>query len=285
MTWRLLTCALTMLLSGYCIGADAPEQPNTLDIPTFISKNQSAATVPLLLKPSELVNYLRVRYAYQPIDVAIDQGLMTLAWKNVAPEYVVVNRPKGRALHDRSFWQSVLTNYKDSSIRETQFTIENYTQYANSNFEVIAINQINDRPRFTVIGQVTIPSQAEVLAETGMIVSPTVIDAELENSPILSATPDKCVVQSKGEPCRASISLTWQLDTPQNVCLYLGRRYRPLQCWENQTSDVFSYEFDSTQTLNFWLSRMPDRRRLAEKRISVVWVYEQQKKPRRWRIF
>ncbi|TCI02359.1 DUF3019 domain-containing protein [Corallincola luteus] len=285
MKCNLFLSILLIMLPLNAVATDAPARPTDIPSPLFISKGQSRQVDLALLQPSEMVHYLRVRYAYQPIDITIDDDRMTMKWEPVAPTYVIVNRPKGRALHDRNFWKSVLKNYRDSSIGAPEFSIADYKEFSNSNFEVIAVNQFNNRPRFTVIGQVTIPTQAQVLADNGHFPSPIVIDPALQDTSMLTATPSKCVVQNKGEPCRTRIALNWQLDTPQDVCLHIGRRYRPLACWENQSSSVFHYEFDSTQTLNFWLSRMPDRRRLAEKRISVVWVYEHQKTPRRWRLF
>lgn len=101
----------------------------------------------------------------------------------------------------------------------------------------------------------------------------------------LTASPEKCVVQSQGDPCRASVRLNWQLAAPGDVCLYLGRRSRPLQCWQDREHDTYEYELDSPRKVKFWLVRMPDRRRIADTSVSVVWVQERQPERRRWRLF
>lgn len=45
-------------------------------------------------------------------------------------------------------------------------------------------------------------------------------------------TPTTCVVNQQGEHCRLELSLVWQSQELQNVCVYLDQQQ--LSCWSNQ---------------------------------------------------
>lgn len=109
-------------------------------------------------------------------------------------------------------------------------------------------------------------------AETGMNVS-------------LTATPANCVALHQGRKCFAQVSLIWK--TPQfgHYCVYQKSTNQVLQCWKNSNGNQLSFEFQSSEKIEYTLVEFNQKEVLAKSEINVSWVHKSSPRKRRWRLF
>lgn len=102
--------------------------------------------------------------------------------------------------------------------------------------------------------------------------------------------PQQCVTLRQGRACFATITVQWQKNTPQSVCLYqhnkqqLGNK-QPLHCWKSDRQGLTTIEFQSTQSLTYQLRAQESNTLLAETEVMVGWLHKNTNRRRHWRLF
>lgn len=107
--------------------------------------------------------------------------------------------------------------------------------------------------------------------------------------PILTASPNVCELPSDQRACSVTIALVWEVPRAGNFCLYHQPNKQRLQCWANQWSGVYQFEFKSGASEKILLIRDESDVIVAQTEVRVIGAIEQQVRARRrsgiWRIF
>lgn len=112
----------------------------------------------------------------------------------------------------------------------------------------------------------------------------TVSAAEHLNEPlIIKAQPAQCVALHQGRECFATISLNWQPILLGHYCLY--QKETLVKCWENNTSSIISFNFQSSETKRYSIIDQRNKNVVAQTTIEVSWVHKATPRKRRWRLF
>ena len=101
----------------------------------------------------------------------------------------------------------------------------------------------------------------------------------------LKLVPNKCVALRKGRECFATIKVKWHASQSDKYCLRRLSDKQQLNCWSASTAGKFSYVFSSSTDEQLELVRAKDDRVLAVSKIRVSWVYNSNKRRKRWRVF
>ena len=120
--------------------------------------------------------------------------------------------------------------------------------------------------------------------------------ANAENKPTLSTKitfnvqPQQCVTLRQGRDCFATITILWQKQTAQSLCLYQVRNEpaqnkEKLMCWSKSNKGQTSLEFESHDNLTYQLRTLKGDHLLAETEIVVSWLHKKTTRRRRWRLF
>lgn len=97
--------------------------------------------------------------------------------------------------------------------------------------------------------------------------------------------PNSCVTISKGKDCYGDLVLSWALQSPRNVCLYLEQRERPIFCWSKRLAGDYSGPFVLSKSSQYSLVDVESKEVLFTDSVAVTWVYKESRKRRRWRLF
>lgn len=98
---------------------------------------------------------------------------------------------------------------------------------------------------------------------------------------LLRLSPASCVVLQQGRRCYATVDIQWQSVAPEELCLHAG--LQKLHCWQSSREGRLRYEFaeyDSQQ-----LQMLSTTGIEAEAIIKVLWVNENPRVKRYWRLF
>ncbi|WP_087025643.1 DUF3019 domain-containing protein [Thaumasiovibrio subtropicus] len=101
----------------------------------------------------------------------------------------------------------------------------------------------------------------------------------------LQPEPSQCVVIRKGKECNATVQFTWHTSAVGNYCLLLHGTDTRLQCWENAKKGAYEHKFTHPITQTYVLIEALTEQIVATGTVEVSWVYETQRKKRRWRLF
>ncbi|MGB0496600.1 MAG: DUF3019 domain-containing protein [Kangiellaceae bacterium] len=101
----------------------------------------------------------------------------------------------------------------------------------------------------------------------------------------LNLVPSKCVALRKGRECFATIKITWQVSLEDNYCLRRAVDKLQINCWIGTNKGAFSYIFRSNIDERIELIRTKDSHVIAVSKVKVSWVYNSNKRRKRWRIF
>jgi len=123
-----------------------------------------------------------------------------------------------------------------------------------------------------------------------------VLLVKAEEIPVISADitfnvqPQQCVTLRQGRDCFATITILWQNQTAQTLCLYQVRNEpalnkEKLMCWSKSKKGQTSLEFESHDNLTYQLRTLKGDHLLAETEIVVSWLHKKTTRRRRWRLF
>lgn len=96
----------------------------------------------------------------------------------------------------------------------------------------------------------------------------------------LNVAPKACATSSEALPCRFSISVHYQTDTEQNLCLWLKHEAEPRRCYTGlkELSEELSLALEKDATIEI---RDMNSRVLLSTQVSVVLFQPPQKRKRR----
>ncbi|MEW6989241.1 DUF3019 domain-containing protein [Colwelliaceae bacterium 6441] len=100
-----------------------------------------------------------------------------------------------------------------------------------------------------------------------------------------SAKPASCVALHQGRKCYAQVSLVWQSAQLGSFCIYQKVSNKLVQCWKDSKGSQVSFEFESSEKLEYQLVSIEKNRVLAEAAVDVSWVHKASPRKRRWRLF
>ncbi len=120
--------------------------------------------------------------------------------------------------------------------------------------------------------------------------------ANAEDKPTLSTKiafsvqPQQCVTLRQGRDCFATVTIQWQKQTEQALCLYhvnkkQDQRKKQLVCWPKSKEGHTNIEFESNDNLTYQLRTLKGDHLLAEAEIVVSWLHKATTTRRRWRLF
>jgi len=98
-------------------------------------------------------------------------------------------------------------------------------------------------------------------------------------------SPRKCVTLKQGNKCYQDIEVNWQTKDKGDYCLALSSQETPLQCWTNQASAAYEFEFVGKQTAQLSLVEEQSGKLLQQTDIEVKWVYSNRSRNLSWRVF
>lgn len=102
----------------------------------------------------------------------------------------------------------------------------------------------------------------------------------------LTITPERCVALRQGQTCYQLVEFNWQSITAGDFCLVDTLNDNPLYCWNDATSGQFRLDFQSPQSTNYVMRAKGELIDLAQKTMTVAWVYKSSKRPKAsWRLF
>ena len=99
------------------------------------------------------------------------------------------------------------------------------------------------------------------------------------------AQPAQCVTLRQGRDCFATIQLTWQSESNQNICLYQQGNAQAIKCWQGLKTAQYALEFESNESVIYQLRTPKSSQVIAETDITVSWLHKRTSRKRRWRLF
>lgn len=110
-----------------------------------------------------------------------------------------------------------------------------------------------------------------------------------------SVQPQQCVTLREGRDCFTTITVQWQKNIEQALCLYQVNTkqvntqhvntQKQLICWPKSNKGQTSIAFESSDNLTYQLRSLSDKQLVAEAEIVVSWVHKKTTTRRRWRLF
>ncbi|WP_157884360.1 DUF3019 domain-containing protein [Paraglaciecola hydrolytica] len=98
--------------------------------------------------------------------------------------------------------------------------------------------------------------------------------------------PTTCVSLHQGQACFVNLTLSWHTANKGNYCLYSSDQTSALKCWMADNQGVMVQEFNTAQSLHFYLKQDKSDDVIAAAELEVSWVYKKQQKSRlSWRLF
>jgi hypothetical protein len=107
---------------------------------------------------------------------------------------------------------------------------------------------------------------------------------------VFNVQPQQCVTLRQGRDCFATITIQWEKNAAQALCLYqivnkeLNNKEQ-LKCWSKSSMGKASIEFESNDNLTYQLRTQKGDLLLAETEIVVSWLHKNTTRRRRWRLF
>ena len=102
----------------------------------------------------------------------------------------------------------------------------------------------------------------------------------------LTVQPTKCVTLHQGRKCFAKIKIQWQSSIKGDFCLYQKNKSQQLiRCWKNSRGNTLNFEFESSEKIDFELTKNDSKKVIAATAIEVSWVHKATPKKRHWRVF
>lgn len=96
--------------------------------------------------------------------------------------------------------------------------------------------------------------------------------------------PVACIAEYIGQECEMVISVKWQINTRDDLCLMQSDT--KLKCWQQQDSVNERLTINLQQSTNFFLVRIEDKQILVAKQVTINFInkYRRRLKPQ-WSIF
>lgn len=119
------------------------------------------------------------------------------------------------------------------------------------------------------------------LLVSNLLLSTNDVAEQRTKAVLLRLSPASCVVLQQGGRCYATVDIQWQSVAPEELCLHVG--LQKLHCWQSSREGRLRYEFaeyDSQQ-----LQMLSTTGIEAEAIIKVLWVNENPRVKRYWRLF
>lgn len=101
----------------------------------------------------------------------------------------------------------------------------------------------------------------------------------------LNLVPNKCIALRKGRKCFATIKVNWQTEITGRYCLRRVSDQLEINCWEAEKTGSFSYIFSSSIDEYLELINANDEQVIVTSKVKVSWVYNSNKRRKRWRVF
>ena len=112
-----------------------------------------------------------------------------------------------------------------------------------------------------------------------------VLMGNLTTQTSFNALPDQCVTLREGRDCYAEVTIHWQSEHKQSLCLYQEGVEQHLGCWHDNNDARIAIEFISNENLNYQLRSVHNNEVIAETEVAVRWVHKGSSRKRRWRLF
>jgi hypothetical protein len=133
--------------------------------------------------------------------------------------------------------------------------------------------------------QLKLCTKVLVLLKLGMLLSLSNPTIAAPNEGI-TITPEQCVALTQGQKCYVDATLTWDLTTIGNYCLFSSQQEKPLFCWQQKKKGQFQKEFVATKSIVFTLKAENTQEEKASQQLKVTWVHQKRGQPRTWwRVF
>ncbi|MDO3387638.1 DUF3019 domain-containing protein [Gilvimarinus sp. SDUM040013] len=101
-----------------------------------------------------------------------------------------------------------------------------------------------------------------------------------------SVKPSRCIALHKGQKCYQTVEFSWRLVSGGLYCLYSSTSTEPLVCWQGKALSSFHYEFQSAESITFYIRNETLASTQAKTKVDVAWVYKnRQKASSGWRLF
>lgn len=108
---------------------------------------------------------------------------------------------------------------------------------------------------------------------------------------LFNVQPQQCVTLRQGRDCFATITIQWEKQIAQALCLYqivskeVANNKKQVKCWSKSNMGTASVEFESNDNLTYQLRTLQGDYLLAETEIVVSWLHKNTTRRRRWRLF
>jgi len=122
-----------------------------------------------------------------------------------------------------------------------------------------------------------------IVTGTYLTVSSTQAE-ELTSETLLTAQPVMCVALTQGRTCYANVTIKWDNISNGNFCIFQKSTQQQIKCWNNLTTGVYHFEFQSQGSVTYQLVNEKNHP-IAETTINVSWVHKKSPRKRRWRLF
>ncbi|WOH38889.1 DUF3019 domain-containing protein [Thalassotalea fonticola] len=101
---------------------------------------------------------------------------------------------------------------------------------------------------------------------------------------LLIGIPKQCVVNKKTDSCKTALTLSWELDNPQDICILKGAQI--IHCEKNSISNSHTFDIDSQKPVIFKLVSMSSLVELSNFKFNILYLGKNSIKRRKlpWRI-
>ena len=113
----------------------------------------------------------------------------------------------------------------------------------------------------------------------------TEVNLALKVSTSFHALPAQCVTLREGRDCFAEVTMHWQSQHKQSLCLYQEGLEQHLGCWHDNNTAHIAIEFISNKNVNYQLRTAHNNVIVAETEVTVSWLHKGSTRKRRWRLF
>ncbi len=99
--------------------------------------------------------------------------------------------------------------------------------------------------------------------------------------------PSLCIISKEDELCMDQITINWQANHLQSLCLFQSGTEQPLFCWNDEDNGLFLQEVNTKTNLTFQLRQQGDNSLLASQVFQVLKEYIEYRRRRRnpWNFF
>ncbi len=91
------------------------------------------------------------------------------------------------------------------------------------------------------------------------------------NEPVLTAQPGVCIVKNFNvDQCEMNLRLFWTSTNEETYCMYSSTQTDALRCWQGAQNGTHNFDFNSSQSIAFWLQRPLNKTHLSKIKVRIV---------------